>query len=381
MPVVNQAEWSRTLANRWQSALMAIAFSPYGPAEVHARLEELADRAVSAVLSDPFDYAAAQSVGAGIPRLHFLRPESLERVLKVLGDELVAGAQSADADVPTERITAVLAAVASGFLTATIDRIAAEQEEIRHALNLAGEQLKAAEEASRLAEATSRARSDVLNATAHDLRTPVTVILGASDLIARRLEAGPLPPREWLLQRVRTIGGSGRRIREMIDELLDAALLQAGQELELRLRPLDMGQLVREVVRGWEARRPGVEVRASEGLLIMGDMARLQRVVDNLIGNAIKYSPHLTPIEVDVHRQDDEIVIVVRDYGVGIPSEEIPHLFTPFFRASTASTVPGIGIGLAGSRAIIHQHGGRVLVESVVGEGTTVTVSLPSRVM
>jgi signal transduction histidine kinase len=378
VPVADRAEWVRGIADHWQSALASTAFSPLRRSEVREELGLLADRALQAVLSDPFDEELARSIGSAIPRLHFLRPESLELVLRTLGDDLAAGAEATQAAVSQSRINAMLAAVAAGFLEAAISRIGEEQEQIRRALLLASEQVKAAEEASRVAEAATRARTDVLNAAAHDLRSPVTVILGASDLLARRLTTEPRPPNEWLLQRVRTIGASGRRIREMIEELLDAARLHAGQQVELQLRTVDVGLLVREVVRGWEVRRPGILVQADQGLLVKGDAARLHRVVDNLLGNAIKYSPPQAPIDLEARRQDDEVAIVVRDHGVGIPADEIPQLFTPFFRASTAHGVPGIGIGLAGARTIVHQHGGRILVESVVGEGTQVTVSLPT---
>jgi signal transduction histidine kinase len=100
-------------------------------------------------------------------------------------------------------------------------------------------------------------------------------------------------------------------------------------------------------------------------------------VLHNLIGNAVKYSAGGTAIDVGVQPQEQQAVITVRDQGVGIPTDELPHLFTRFFRASTARGVTGTGIGLAGSKAIIEQHHGHIAVESAVGQGTTVTVCLP----
>jgi signal transduction histidine kinase len=91
----------------------------------------------------------------------------------------------------------------------------------------------------------------------------------------------------------------------------------------------------------------------------------------------VKYSPQGTPIDVDVQPQEQRALITVRDQGVGIPAEELAHIFTRYFRASTAHGVKGTGIGLAGSKAIIGQHHGHITVESVVGQGTTVTVCLP----
>jgi signal transduction histidine kinase len=121
-----------------------------------------------------------------------------------------------------------------------------------------------------------------------------------------------------------------------------------------------------------------VDVHApTQAVLVCGDRARLERVLHNLIGNAVKYSPQDTRIDVDVQTREQRAAITVRDQGVGIPAEELPRIFTRFFRASTARGVKGTGIGLAGSRAIIEQHHGHITVESVVGQGTTVTVCLP----
>jgi signal transduction histidine kinase len=124
-------------------------------------------------------------------------------------------------------------------------------------------------------------------------------------------------------------------------------------------------------------RAPHVAVQApAAAVLVCGDRVRLLRVLHNLVGNAVKYSPAGTAIDVDVQTQE-QAVITVRDQGVGIPADELPHIFTRFFRASTALGVQGTGIGLAGSRAIIEQHHGHITVDSEVGRGTTVTVCLP----
>lgn len=103
------------------------------------------------------------------------------------------------------------------------------------------------------------------------------------------------------------------------------------------------------------------------------------RLLHNLIGNAIKYSPGKAAVQVQVGCVSNRAVITVRDHGVGIPPAELPQIGTPFFRASTA-TAPGIagtGLGLSGSKAIVEQHGGTLALESTVGVGTVVTVHLP----
>jgi signal transduction histidine kinase len=160
----------------------------------------------------------------------------------------------------------------------------------------------------------------------------------------------------------------------------DVARLQVGQALDLQREDLDVGALVHLVAAeyGDEAGTSRVDVHApSEAVPVCGDRVRLLRVLHNLIGNAVKYSPPGTPIVVDLRTQEQQAVITVRDQGVGIPADELPHLFTRFFRASTSRGVQGTGIGLAGSKAIIEQHHGHITLESVVGQGTTVTVCLP----
>ena len=95
------------------------------------------------------------------------------------------------------------------------------------------------------------------------------------------------------------------------------------------------------------------------------------------MSNAVKYSPAGGPVIVKARARGNNAVIVVQDHGVGIPANEVDRIFTPYFRASTAQVAPGTGLGLAGARAIVEQHGGTIQLHSVEGEGTTVTLTLP----
>jgi len=127
---------------------------------------------------------------------------------------------------------------------------------------------------------------------------------------------------------------------------------------------------------------PRIEFTSSEPELVgRWDPARLERVVENLIGNAIKYSPDGGAIEVAVRRQgaaeSGEAVLTIRDHGIGIPGEDLPHVFERFYRASNVEGRAGTGIGLAGSQQIVRQHGGEIALQSREREGTTVTTTLP----
>jgi signal transduction histidine kinase len=145
---------------------------------------------------------------------------------------------------------------------------------------------------------------------------------------------------------------------------------------------VDLSALVRTIVRAfndasaWSGAAP-VEASIAEGVLVEGDRARLRRVVENLVGNAIKYSPDGTPVRVEVRTTEEGAVLAVRDWGVGIADDEVPHIFSRFYRASTAGDVPGAGIGLASAKTIVEQHGGQISVASALGVGTTVVVVLP----
>lgn len=235
-----------------------------------------------------------------------------------------------------------------------------------------------AEAAQRVAEQAVRVRDEFLITASHDLRTPLTNIIGRGDLIQARLDRTPQGD-DWVRVQMRSLLHSARRMSTTIEELTDVAHLHMGQTLTLTMDGVDVGELLRVMgeTSGWQD-APSVIVDTPDGVVVRGDRARLERVFQNIVENARKYSVTHTPVQVAVRRQEQWAVITVRDQGVRIPASEIPHIFTPFYRASTARGVRGTGIGLAGASAIVAQHGGSITVESAVGQGTTMTISLPS---
>jgi len=240
-------------------------------------------------------------------------------------------------------------------------------------------ELAHAQQRAEAAEAAVHIRNEVLSAVAHDLRTPLTGILGHTDLLQRRLERAEPPARDWLRRQVDGLRASARRMSSLVNEITDVMQLQMGQRLALQRDVVDVADVVRAVARMLEAGTYGatVAVDAPAEAVVEGDRARLERVLQNVLSNAIKYSPAATPVQVILQPREDEVIIRVQDRGVGIPADELLHIFTPYYRASTAASIPGTGLGLAGARAIVAQHGGQITLESRVGEGTVVTVSLP----
>src|SRR5919206_629243 len=238
------------------------------------------------------------------------------------------------------------------------------------------------QEARRQAEQAMRVRDDFLTAASHDLRTPLATIVSRTGLLQGRLGRQQVLPVEWLADQLDAMGDAAQAMLAAVEGITDAARLQMGRELVLRVEAVDLSALVRTVVRtfneasAWSGTAP-VEASIADGVLVEGDRARLRRVVENLVGNAVKYSPDGTPVRVEVRAGEEGVVLAVRDWGVGIADDELPHIFSRFYRASTAGDVPGAGIGLASTKTIVEQHGGQISVESALGVGTTVIVGLP----
>ncbi|GAC1401272.1 MAG: hypothetical protein NVSMB65_18810 [Chloroflexota bacterium] len=224
------------------------------------------------------------------------------------------------------------------------------------AMAVATEARRAAELAHAQVRAAQEVRDAFLTAASHDLRTPLAIIQGHTDLLQMRLERGGAIDAGWVLTQLEPVQRGTRRMAATVEEITDAALLQMGQDLMLRSEPLDLSTLVRDVVGGTVLLSPTrVVLEASVPVMVAGDRARLERVVQNLLDNALKYSLEGTPIQVAVQSHGSWATLTVRDSGIGIPAEEVPHLFTPFFRASTARGIPGSGIGLAGAKRLVEQ--------------------------
>jgi len=238
-----------------------------------------------------------------------------------------------------------------------------------------------ADDARRAAEAAVRVRDDFLRAAAHDLRSPLASMRGRAQFVQSRLGRGAADP-VWLSAQMDAVCAATTHMLATVDELSDVARLQIGQELDLEVGAVDVGALVRVVadeVNVPPDTAPVVVDAPDTPVAIAGDRARLRRVLENIVGNAVKYSPERTPVAVGVDDRGPVVVITVRDQGVGIPPDELPRLFTRYYRASTARGIAGSGLGLAGAKAIVEQHGGTIIVHSVEGRGTTVVLTLPHR--
>jgi signal transduction histidine kinase len=229
--------------------------------------------------------------------------------------------------------------------------------------------------AEELAESI-RLREAMLTGVTHDLRAPVTVIKVQAQLLRRRSD-------EQLWTGIDRIERAATRMARWIDELLEIVTISKAEDLHLRLQPTDLVKLARDAIEEHQqnVRRHQLvfECQANE-VVGMLDGPRLERVVDNLLGNAVKYSPHGGCVRLEVSVDDGWATIAVRDQGVGIPAADLPHVFEPFRRGgNVVGRISGTGIGLASAQRIIHGHGGVLSVESEAGKGSTFTVRLPLR--
>jgi signal transduction histidine kinase len=238
----------------------------------------------------------------------------------------------------------------------------------------------AEQEARERAEAAVRIRDQFLSIAAHELKTPLTSLLGYAQLFQRRmLREGTMLERDQ--RSLRVMVEQAQRLNRMVQALLDISRLELGQ-LTITREAVDIGVLVRRIV---EENQHTLESRSLQlhapdtPLIIQGDELRLEQVIQNLIQNALKYSAANAPITIIVEGNSPYVSIAVVDQGIGIPQNALPLLFQRFYRASNAEQrqISGIGVGLYVVREIVTMHGGEVSVESTEGQGSTFTVRLP----
>jgi signal transduction histidine kinase len=231
------------------------------------------------------------------------------------------------------------------------------------------------------AEAAVKERDEFVALVVHDLRHPLANLNWHIEAFRSRVAHGENLSADQVLDLLTAIDASGKTLSAQIDELRDATHLQAGRPLDLRLRPTDLVELARAVVQQHEDASERFQFRFETAVATLTsewDAARLERVVENLLSNAQKYSPNGGAITVRVARDGDLGVLSVEDHGLGIPAVDLPRIFEPYSRGSNVTgQIAGSGLGLAGARGIVEQHGGMIAVTSTEGEGSTFAIRLP----
>jgi len=223
-----------------------------------------------------------------------------------------------------------------------------------------------------------RLRGEFISIAGHELRTPLAVIRGYAELLLmekmfdenRRAEFASI------------INGKTVAMERLIDDLMDVNRLQSGHPLSIARSRNDMVATVRATVDDYRREHPErtfpLHLPVAPALFEF-DQVRIAQVLDNLLSNAIKFSAAETSVEIEGLLQNGAFRVRVRDRGIGMTREQQAQVFDKFYRADTTDTsASGLGLGMAIVKEIIDGHGGQIGVESAVGEGTTVTFSLPA---
>jgi PAS domain S-box-containing protein len=258
-----------------------------------------------------------------------------------------------------------------GFLLDITSRIEAEREL---------ERLLAAERAhNEELRQLDRLKDEFVALVSHELRTPLTSVRGYLELVLEG-EAGELSDEQARFLRI--VERNAGRLQDVVGDLLFVAQVDAGR-LVLESRPVDLAAIVADAV---EAARPAadekpldLELETGSALVVDGDRVRLGQLLDNLVSNAVKFTPAGGRVSVRAAASNGHVELSVADTGMGIPDEEQGKLFQRFFRSTRASelAIPGTGLGLTIAKAIVVAHGGSIVCRSTEGEGTTFSVELP----
>lgn len=217
----------------------------------------------------------------------------------------------------------------------------------------------------------------ILHTVSHDLRVPLTVIYGHADIMQDEMDEQEI--HGDLRKSLDTIRRSGQRMNAMIQDLVDAARMEGGQ-LQLTTHPVELAfylpDFLRRTATALAVQR--VNLQLTPGIPpVFADYDRLDRILTNLISNALKYSTPDAAVVVTARQQEGKVLISVQDAGQGIAPDDQQHIFERFYRASGGRKVDSIGLGLYISKMLVEAHGGQIWVESTPGEGSIFYFTLP----
>jgi sigma-B regulation protein RsbU (phosphoserine phosphatase) len=327
---------------------------------------------------------------------HSVRGDRLTRFSAPLGDELMVRLQGL-LEVPAERFIAVplivggevtgVVAVAmredfkpsdEWLLSALADQAAVALENAR----LNGEVRLAMEDRLRVSEGATNDKDRALSTLAHDIRTPLGAIDGYCAILMDEMQ-GPINDRQReTLSRVRM---SGRHLLGLLENVMDMARIDAGV-IQVDLEPVQLIDVAREacqmVIPAAEAKFQRLTITETNRVVVKADQARLRQVLVNLISNAVKFTPQDGEVVVSTSTCASEGAdwgeVRISDNGPGIPPAELGAVFTPYFRSASVARLPGVGLGLAISQALIQQMGGTLTVQSEFGAGACFIARLPA---
>lgn len=218
-------------------------------------------------------------------------------------------------------------------------------------------------------------KNEFISSISHELRTPLTSIKGWSETIV----TGDFEDKEEARLGLNIIIKETTRLAQMVEELLDFSKMESGR-IVLHLEDVDIRSELEDIVSitRLRAKKDGVNLvykRTEDIPIVVGDKNRLKQVFINIIDNAVKFTPEEKNVYIDADSDEENAYIRIRDEGIGIPKEDLDHIYEKFFKGKSKKS--GSGIGLAISKEIMNLHKGELRVESVVDEGTTITLVIP----
>lgn len=220
-------------------------------------------------------------------------------------------------------------------------------------------------------------REEYVNTISHDLRAPLTVVKGHAQMLRQAMGKADVTGRE--LTNVNAIITAAQRMNTMIQDLVDSARMESGR-LQLRCQPINLEQFIDDLLqRNTTSIDTGrVRVSSTKGLPpALADPDRLERILLNLLSNALKYSTPGTPVDLRLDRLDDQALVSVEDRGPGIAPEDLSHIFERYYRTKGEGKEGSVGMGLYITKMLVEAHSGRVHAESVLGRGSTFSFTLP----
>lgn len=260
--------------------------------------------------------------------------------------------------------------------TAELEKSLTERKRVLEALREAEEEVR---RALLKEQELSELKSRFLSTTSHEFRTPLTTILSSSEMLERYWHKWS---EETQLTHLHRIQNAVKQMSQMLHDVLTLSQAEAGK-LEYNPEPLDLEQFCSELVEDLqlsdgECHTIAFESECQDVLAIL-DAKLLRHILTNLLTNALKYSPHGTTVRFSAICQERKAIFQIQDQGIGIPKEDTKCLFDSFYRATNVGTIQGTGLGLAIVKQCVDIYKGKIAVDSVVGKGTTFTVTLPLR--
>jgi PAS domain S-box-containing protein len=217
-------------------------------------------------------------------------------------------------------------------------------------------------------------KDEFIGLASHELKTPLTSITGYLQILNR--QGGDERSKKFLIKTIQQV----KKLSGLVSDLLDVSKIEAGK-LQLAKENFDIRQVADDAIELIQHSNHTHTIRFNtdvESLEIYGDPQRIEQVIINLLTNAIKYSPQANKVEVRLTHTAGEVQMSVKDFGIGIPAEKLQHLFSRFYRVEDLNpNISGLGIGLYISHEIVSRHGGKLWVESILGEGSVFRLSIP----